>query len=135
MQDLIGERIDLFIPQAFVLPQVRAGAIRAYAVTAKARLQSAPEIPTVDEAGTPGLYISTWHGLWAPKGTPKDVIAKLAAAVRDALADPMVRKRLTDLQQEIFSPDQETPESLAAFQTVEIQKWWPIIDAAGIKAN
>ena len=108
---------------------------RAYAVTAKERIAVAPDIPTTDEAGLPGFYFSFWHAMWAPKGTPKAIIAKLNAAVMAALADPETRKRLTDLAQEIYPPEQQTPEALHAFQKAEIEKWWPIIKAAGIKAE
>ena len=93
----------------------------------------APNVPTTDEAGLPGFYLSYWHGLWAPKGTPKDIIEKLNAAVAAALAEPPVRQRLGDLGQEIFAREQQRPESLGALQKAEIEKWWPIIKAAGIK--
>jgi tripartite-type tricarboxylate transporter receptor subunit TctC len=136
MQDVLAGHIDLTMPLAITaLPHVRAGKIRAYAVTAKTRLDTAPDIPTVDEAGVPGLYISVWHGLWAPKGTPKDIIGKLNAAVVDALADPTVRSRLADLGQEIFPRAQQTPQALGVLQRAEIEKWWPIIKAANIKAE
>ena len=98
-------------------------------------LAAAPDIPTVDEAGLPGFHFSHWYAFWAPKGTPKDVIAKLNAAVVEALADPAVRRRLADLGLEIFPREQQTPEALAAFHKAEIEKWWPIIKAAGIKAE
>jgi tripartite-type tricarboxylate transporter receptor subunit TctC len=104
-------------------------------VTAKSRIASAPDIPTVDEAGLPGLYIAVWHGLWAPKGTPRDIITKLNAAVRESLADPAVRKRLVELGQDIPTAEQQTPQALAAWHKAEIDKWWPIIKAAGIKAE
>ena len=107
----------------------------AFAVAAKSRLAAAPEIPTVDEAGLPGFYVTFWAGLWAPKGTPKDVIAKLNSAAVTALADPTVRTLLTDLGFEIYSRDQQTPEALAAYQKAEIDRWWPIIKEAGIKAQ
>jgi tripartite-type tricarboxylate transporter receptor subunit TctC len=132
MRDLLAGQIDLFMPQAFAARLVQAGKIRAYAIMAKTRLQSAPDIPTVDEAGVPGLYISTWHGLWAPKGTPATAIAKLDAAVEDALADAEVRKKLAAQEQEIFPRDQQTPQALATFQKAEIDKWWPIIKEAGV---
>ena len=136
MQDLLGGQLDLMMPQAtLALPQVRAGTIRAYAVMAATRLASGPDIPTVDEAGAPGLYLSTWSALWAPKGTPKSIIATLAAAARAALADADVRARLTQLGQEIPPAEQQTPQALGAFQRAEIAKWWPIIRAAGIKGE
>jgi tripartite-type tricarboxylate transporter receptor subunit TctC len=136
MQDLVGGHIDLMIIQAAVaLPQVRDGAIKSYAVTAKSRFAAAPEIPTVDEAGLPGLYISGWFGLFGPKGMPKPVIEKLNSAVVSALADPKIRERLANVGQEIFPRDQQTPEALAAHHKAEIEKWWPIVKAAGIKAE
>ena len=114
---------------------MNAGTIKAYGVSTNTRLVSAPDIPTLDEAGLPGFDISLWQGLWGPKGTPKNITAKLNAAVMDAMAAPTVRARLADLGQEIFSPDQQTPEALAAYQKAEIEKWWPIIESAGIKAE
>jgi len=136
IQDLVAGQIDLAITDPVVtLPQVRAGTIRAYGVTTKTRLGSAPEIPTLDEAGLPGFDISQWHGLWVPKGTPKNITAKLNAAVMDALSAPTARARLADLGQEIFPADEQTPEALRALQKSEIEKWWPIIKAAGIKAE
>jgi tripartite-type tricarboxylate transporter receptor subunit TctC len=117
------------------LAHVRAGTIKAYAVMAKARLAAAPDIPTVDEAGLPGFYMSAWQALWAPKGTPTTVIAKLNTAIVDALADPTARSRLADLGQESFPREQQTPETLGALQKAEIEKWWPIIRAANIKAE
>ena len=98
-------------------------------------MPSAPDIPTVDEAGLPGFYISVWHGLWVPHGTPREVVEKLTAAVQEALADPDVQKRLAELGQEIPPREQQTPEGLGTFQKAEIEKWWPIIKAAGIKAE
>jgi tripartite-type tricarboxylate transporter receptor subunit TctC len=128
MQALLAGQIDLMIDfAANSLPQVRAGTIKAYAVTAPARLPAAPDIPTVDEAGLPGLHISAWQGIWVPKRTPKDAIAKLNAAIVAALADPSLRGRLTDLGQEIYPRGQQTPEALGALQQAEIKKWWPII--------
>ena len=136
LQDLMAGHIDLMLDQASnSLPQVRAGKIRAYAVTAKHRMPSAPEIPTVDEAGVPGLYIAVWHGLWVPHGVPKAVIDKLNGAAVDALADPAVRQRLLDMGQEIPPREQQTPEALGAFHRAEIEKWWPLIKAAGIKGE
>jgi tripartite-type tricarboxylate transporter receptor subunit TctC len=135
-QDLIGGQIDLLFDQAVnALTNVRAGKIRAYAVTAKTRLDSAPNIPTVDEAGLPGFYMSIWNALWVPKGTPKEVIAKLNAAAVDSMADPAVRSRLGDLGLDIPPRDQQTPEALGGFHKAEIEKWWPIIKAANIRAE
>ncbi len=135
-RDMVAGQIDLmFDTSANSLPHVRNGTIKAFGVTAKARLAAAPDIPTMDEAGLPGFFISNWRGLWAPKGTPRDVIGKLNAAVRSALADPTVRKRLADLGQELFPPEQLTPEALGALQKAEIEKWWPVIRAANIKAR
>jgi tripartite-type tricarboxylate transporter receptor subunit TctC len=134
MQDLVGGRIDMMFDLATnSLPQVRAGAIKAYAVMKKERWAGAPDFATVDEAGLPGFYFSTWHAFFAPRGTPRSIIAQLDAAVIDALADPVVRQRLADFGQEIPPREQQTPEALGALQKAEIDKWWPIIKAAGIK--
>jgi tripartite-type tricarboxylate transporter receptor subunit TctC len=123
----------LLPPPDISLPQVRAGRIKAYAVTAKHRLATAPDIPTADEAGLPGFHFSNWTALWAPKGTPSDIIVKLNSAVVDALADPAVGQRFADIEQETFSRQQQTPAALGAYHKAEIEKWWPIIKAAGIK--
>ena len=134
IQDLIAGQLDIMVDQSSnSLPHVRNGKLKAYAVTAKSRLPSAPDIPSVDEAGMPGFYISVWHGLWVPKGTPKEAIEKLTAAVQETLADPAIRARLTELGQDIPPREQQTPEGLAAHHKAEIDKWWPIIKAAGIK--
>jgi tripartite-type tricarboxylate transporter receptor subunit TctC len=136
MSDLVGGQIDLMIDMVSnALPQVRAGTIKAYAVTSNRRLETAPDIPTVDEAGLSGLHISVWHGFWVPKGTPASMIATLNAAVVAALADPAVRKRFTDLGQDIPSREQQTPEALRAHHKAEIEKWWPMLKAANIKAQ
>jgi tripartite-type tricarboxylate transporter receptor subunit TctC len=136
MQDLLAGQVDLSMLQpTVVLPHVRAGKIRAYAVTAETRLSSAPDIPAVDEAGVLGLHVSTWSGLWAPKATPKNVIATLNSAVADALADPTVHQRLAEIGQQIFPREQQTPQALAALQRSEMEKWWPIIKAANIKGE
>jgi tripartite-type tricarboxylate transporter receptor subunit TctC len=136
MRDLLAGQIDIMIDQASnVLPQLRAGAIKAFAVTSKERLPSAPEVPTVDEAGLPGLYVSVWHGLWAPKGTPSYIIAKLNGAVAKSLSESGTKGKLAALGQEIPPADQITPQVLGAFQKAEIEKWWPIVKEAGIKAE
>ena len=136
MRDLVGGHIDLTFDQAITaLPYVRNGDVRAFAVTASPRLTAAPDIPTVDEAGAPGLYISTWNGLWVPKGTPPDAINRLSAAAMDALADPAVRQRLAGLGQEIPPREQQTAEALGAHHKAEIEKWWPIIKSANIKVE
>lgn len=134
LNDLMAGHIDLMFDQASnSLPQVRGGTVRAIAVTSRARLATAPDIPTVDEAGLQGLYIDFWHGTWAPKGTSPAVIAKLNAAIVQALDDADVRKRLTELGQVIPEPEKRTPEALRAHQRAEIEKWWPIVKAARIK--
>jgi tripartite-type tricarboxylate transporter receptor subunit TctC len=134
MQDLIGGRTDMMIDMpSNSLPYIRSGAIKAFAVMDKQRLASAPEIPTVDEAGLPGFYATIWYALWAPKGTPTDIITKLNTAVRKALADPTVQRRLSTIDQTIFPPEQQTPEALRAYHKSEIDKWWPIIKDANIK--
>jgi tripartite-type tricarboxylate transporter receptor subunit TctC len=135
-QDLIGGHIDLLFDQAVTaLPNVRAGKVRAYAVTARTRIEAAPEIPTVDEASVPGLYISIWSGLWAPKGTPRDVIGRINDAAMEALSDPSVRGRFAELGLSVPPREELTPRALAELHRAEIVKWWPIIKAASIKAE
>ena len=136
MRDLTAGHIDLSFDQAIsALPFVRSGQVRAYAITGKTRLASAPDIPTVDEAGAPEVYISTWFGLWAPKGTPAEAVAKLSAAALEAIADPAVQKRLSDLGQEIPPADQQGAAALAAHLKAELDKWTPIIKDANIKVD
>jgi tripartite-type tricarboxylate transporter receptor subunit TctC len=134
LNDLVAGQIDLIVDQASnSMQQIRAGRIRAYAVTAKSRIPAAPDIPSVDEAGLPGFHMTLWSGLWVPKGTPKDVIARLNAAVVDALADASVKQRLNDLGLEIPPREQQTPDALGAWHKAEIEKWWPIVKAANVK--
>jgi tripartite-type tricarboxylate transporter receptor subunit TctC len=136
MTDLVAGTVDLLVVQgAVALPQIRAGKIKALANLSPQRSASMPDIPTSDESGVKGLYMSGWFGFWAPKGTPKDVIAKLNAATADALADPALQKRFSDLGLDVAPRQQQTPEGLAAFQKAEIEKWWPIIKSAGIGAQ
>jgi tripartite-type tricarboxylate transporter receptor subunit TctC len=134
LQDLVAGQIDMIVDQVSnSIAQVQAGKIRAYAIADTKRLAAAPDIPTADEAGLPGFHISLWTALWAPKGTPKEIVAKLNSAVMDALADPAVRKRLADVGLEVPRREQQTPQALGAYQKAEIEKWWPIIKAANIK--
>jgi len=136
LQDLMAGHIDATFDQAAnSLPQVRAARIRAYAVTAPTRLAAAPDIPTVDEAGLPGFYMAVWHAFWVPKGTPRPVVDKLNASVREALQDAEVRRKLADLGQEIMAPEQQSPEALRAHHKAEIDKWWPVIRQAGIRSE
>jgi len=136
MQDLVADQIDLMCAEASqTLSYVRGGKMKAFMVMAKTRWPALPDVPTTDEAGAPGMYISFWHGLWVPAGTPKQANARLNAAVRQTLADPAVRKRLTDLGLVIATPEQQTPAGLAAQHRAEIEKWWPIIKAANIKLD
>jgi len=136
MQDLVGGQIDIMCAEASqTLTYVRGGKIKAFAVMSTTRWPALPDVPTTDEVGVPGMYISFWHGLWVQKGSPASVVAKLNAAVVAALADGNVRKRLTDLGQVIASREQQTPEALADYHRAEIEKWWPIIKAANIKVE
>ncbi len=137
MQDLLAGQIDLYIGlPADLLPQARTGTIKVVAIAGKDRVTAAPDIPTADETGIAGFNVSAWFGLWAPKGTPTDLVAKLNAATVEALADPAVRRRLqNELSLEIPSPALQTPGALRAFQAAEVEKWWPVIRAARIKAE
>jgi tripartite-type tricarboxylate transporter receptor subunit TctC len=135
MQDLVAGHIDLGFFLPFQLPLVRAGSIKAYAVTSDTRLALASDIPTFTEMGMPALSYSVWLGLFAPRGTPMEIIGRLNASAVEALADPAVRSRLGDLGQEIFPRERQTPEALGALQKADIEKWWPIIKELGIKAE
>lgn len=136
MQDLVSGQIDLTITSpATSVAQVRAGLIKGYAITARNRLDIAPEIPTVDEAGIPGLHLSLWQGLWAPKGTPSGVIAKLNSAIRFALADPSTTRKLADQGFDALSREQQSPNALGSHQQAEIDRWWPILRAANVKGE
>jgi tripartite-type tricarboxylate transporter receptor subunit TctC len=136
MTDLISGQVDLLVVQgAVALPQVRGGTIKAIANLSPRRSATMPDIPTSDEGGVNGLYMSGWFGFFAPKGTPKDVIAKLNGAMVEALADPAVRTRFAELGLDVASREQQSPEGLAAFHKAEIEKWWPIIKSAGVKPD
>jgi tripartite-type tricarboxylate transporter receptor subunit TctC len=136
IQDLVAGRIDMMIDAPVtILPQLRAGTIKAFAVLAESRLAQAADVPTADEAGLPGLHVSNWFGFWVPKGTTKDIIGKLSTAAVSSLADPTMRQKLADLGFEIPPREQQTPQALGAFQKAEIDKWWPIIKAANIKGD
>src|SRR5262245_25675547 len=132
MQDLIAGHIDLMLSSGTIaVAPVQAGSIKAYAVMARQRVAATPGVPTVDEAGLPGFYSSGWHALWAPKGTPRDAIARVNSAVVDALADTAVRERLESLGLELWAREQQTPEALRAFHKAETEKWWPLLKEAG----
>jgi tripartite-type tricarboxylate transporter receptor subunit TctC len=136
VQDLMAGQIDMMIePSSNFVAQVQAGTVKALAVTAKTRHPSMPEVPTTDQAGLPGFYVSIWFGLWAPKDTPKDIIAKLNAATVESLADADLQARLSKLGQQIVPRDDQTPEALAAYQKAEAAKWWPIMKAANLKSK
>ena len=136
MTDLVAGTVDLLVVQgAVALPQIRGGKIKAIANLSPQRSASMPDIPTSDESGVPGLYMSGWFGFWAPKGTPKDVVAKLNAAMMEALADPNVKARFSELGLDVAPRELQTPEGLTKFQQAEIDKWWPIIKGANIGAQ
>jgi tripartite-type tricarboxylate transporter receptor subunit TctC len=136
MTDLISGQVDLLLVQgAVALPQVRAGTIKALAELSPERSASMPDIPSAGESGVPGLNIAGWFGFYAPKGTPADIVAKLNGAMAQALADPQVKARFAQLGLDVAAREQQTPEGLAAFQNAEMDKWWPIIKAAGIRGE
>jgi len=136
MRDVVAGHIDLSIDQAIsALPYIRQGQLRAFAVADSKRLAAAPDIPTVDEAGAPGVYVVAWYGMWMPKGTPKNVVARFSAAAQEALADPGVKEKLAGLGQDIPPPEMQTEEALGKHYKAEIDKWWPIIKAANIKVE
>jgi len=134
MQDMIAGNVDLMCDLAAnSLPFVRNGQIKAYAVMAKTRWFAAPDVPTIEEMGVPGLYVTFWHGVWVPKGTSQDVVGKLNSAIVAALADAEVRRRFADQGHEIPPRVQQSPDALAAYHRADVEKWWPIIKAANIK--
>jgi tripartite-type tricarboxylate transporter receptor subunit TctC len=136
VQDMAAGQVDLMLDQAAnALGPVRSGTVKAYAVMSKTRWQALPDVPSIDESGTPGLYVAYWHAMWAPKGTPKPIVDKLNAAVMRALADPAVSKRLSDVGHDVFPREQQSPGALAAYHKAEIEKWWPIVRASGLKAQ
>jgi tripartite-type tricarboxylate transporter receptor subunit TctC len=136
MQDLVSGQIDFMIDTAAnSLPQVRAGTIKAFAITSKQRLASAPDVPTVEEEGLPGLYALNWQAVFAPRATSDEIVSKVNAAVMAALADETVRKRLANIGQAVFPDDQQTPKALRSFQSAEIEKWWPVVRAANLRAD
>jgi tripartite-type tricarboxylate transporter receptor subunit TctC len=136
MQDLLAGQIDFMIePSSNFKSLVAAGSVKPFAITGRARLPSSPDIPTADEAGLPGFFASLWYGLWVPKDTPKDIVAKLNATMVQLLADPSVKQRFAELGIQIAPLDQQSPEALRAFQKAETERWWPIIKAANLKGE
>jgi tripartite-type tricarboxylate transporter receptor subunit TctC len=136
MQDLLAEQIDFMIePASNFKALLEASSVKPFAITGRTRLPSSPNIPTADEAGLPGFFASLWYGLWVPKGTPREIIAKLNATMSQILASPQVRQRFGELGIQIAPLDQQSPETLRAFQKAEAERWWPIIKAANIKAE
>jgi tripartite-type tricarboxylate transporter receptor subunit TctC len=136
IQGLLAGQVDMVVDTPTTsIPQIRAGTIKGFAIMGKTRLAAVPDVPTVDEAGLPGLYLLQWNAVWAPKGTPADIVTTLNKAIVAAMADPSVRQKLADLGQEFYPPDQQTPEALAAFQKAELEKWRPIITEANIKVE
>ena len=136
MQGLLGGQVDFVIDTPTTsIPQILGGAIKGFGIMSKTRLAAVPDVPTVDEAGTPGLHLLQWNAVWAPKGTPSNIVTELNKAIVRTMADPTVRQRLAGLGQEIYPPELQTPEALAAFQKSEMAKWGPIITAANIKGE
>jgi len=136
LQDLVAGQIDFGCDLAAnSLAAYRNGNIKAFAIAAKKRWFATPDIPTTDEAGVPDVYVSTWHGLWAPKGTPEAIVAKVNAAANAAMADPVTQKRIADLGMELPAREEQTPAAFAAFHKAEVEKWFPIVKAAGVKAD
>jgi tripartite-type tricarboxylate transporter receptor subunit TctC len=136
MQDLLAGQIDFMMePSSNFRSLIGTGSVRPYAVTGKTRLPSSPDIPTADEAGLSGFFASLWYGLWVPKDTPKDIIAKLNATLVQLLADPSVQQRFDELGIQISPRDQQSPEALRTFQKAEMERWWPIIKASSLKAE
>jgi tripartite-type tricarboxylate transporter receptor subunit TctC len=136
LQDLVAGQIDLSCDLAAnSLPQLRSGNIKAYAVMAAKRWFATPEVPTADEAGVPGVHVGTWHGFWMAKATPAEIVARINAAATAAMADPDTRKRIAELGMDVPPPEQQTPAAFAAFHKAEVEKWWPLIKAAGVKAE
>jgi tripartite-type tricarboxylate transporter receptor subunit TctC len=136
LQDLLAGQIDFAFGQAATyLSHVRSGQLKAFAVLAAKRWWAAPEVPTLDELGVPGIHATFWHGIWVPKGTPKEIIVKLNAAILEALADPIVKQRFRDVGQEVWPREEQNPSALAAKQKAEIERWSPIIKAANIRAD
>jgi tripartite-type tricarboxylate transporter receptor subunit TctC len=136
MQSLLAGQVDMIVDTPTTsIPQILSGTIKGFAIMSKTRLAAVPDVPTVDEAGTPGLYLLQWNAVWAPKGTPADIVMTLNKAIVRAMADPSVRRKLADLGQEFYPPEMQTPEALGAFQKAELDKWRPIITAANIRVE
>jgi tripartite-type tricarboxylate transporter receptor subunit TctC len=136
LNDLVAGQIDIIVDQTSnSINQIRAGTIRAYGVTDTKRVEQVPDIPTTDEAGLANFHMTLWSGLWAPKGTPNEIITKLNKAAVDALADPQVKKQLENLGLQMPPADKSTPEALGDWQKAEIAKWWPMIKSANVKVD
>jgi tripartite-type tricarboxylate transporter receptor subunit TctC len=136
IQSLLAGQVDMVVDTPTTsIPQILSGTIKGFAIMSKTRLAAVPDVPTVDEAGAPGLYLLQWNAVWAPKGTPADIVVALNNAIVRAMADPSVRRRLADLGQEFYPPEMQTPEALGVFQKAELEKWRPIITAANIRSD